>query len=127
VTDLTLKRLVTPRRVGQPWRTFYQPVRASNVLPDIPIAYIGCSGQGSDELPFLACMEKMKTLGVKTDTIRTGHSCILMAPGMTTKLLVKYATSDKTGQARHAKSEEQEVSRATPSMLASPLRGRTAA
>jgi len=81
--------LVTPRLVHQPWRTFYQPVKALKDWPDIPIAYIRCSG--FDPSPFGHFEEVMRQdPKVRTDVIETGHSCMLTEPDETIRLLDKY-------------------------------------
>ncbi len=82
-------RLVTSRLVHQPWRTFYQPVKALKHWPDIPIAYIRCTG--FDPSPFGHFEEALrKDPKVRTDVIDTGHSCMLTEPDETIRLLDKY-------------------------------------
>ncbi len=80
---------VTPRLVRQSWRTVYQPVKALTQWPDKPIAYIRCTA--NTPAAFDAFLETMKTdPKVRTDTIDTGHSCMLTKPEETIRLLVKY-------------------------------------
>jgi hypothetical protein len=89
-TDSRSKEIVAPRLVGQPWRTFFQPVQALNVWLNIPISHIWCSGDGSAQLLFSYFMEKMKAHPwIKTDIIRTGHCCMVTESALTTELLVK--------------------------------------
>ncbi|MET1029011.1 MAG: alpha/beta hydrolase [Dongiaceae bacterium] len=81
--------LVTARLVHQPWRTFYQPVKALKHWPDIPIAYIRCTG--FEPSPFAYFEDVMKKdPKVRTDVIETGHSCMLTEPDETIRLLDKY-------------------------------------
>jgi len=90
LTDPAHVRLVTERLVHQPWRTIYQPVKALKHWPDMPIAYIRCTR--FDPSPFADFLEAMKQdPKVRTDVIDTGHSCMLIDPDETVRLLVNYA------------------------------------
>ncbi|HVJ40980.1 MAG TPA: alpha/beta hydrolase family protein [Dongiaceae bacterium] len=80
---------VQRRLVPQPWRTFYQPVKALPQLPRIPIAYIGCTVNQSPI--FASILAEMKdSPSIRTDTIDTGHSCMLTEPDETIRLLERY-------------------------------------
>jgi pimeloyl-ACP methyl ester carboxylesterase len=78
VTDAAIAKFLEPRLTAQPWRTVYQPVRALNVRPDIPVSYVACTGRG--ESPFTARLAEMEAdPAVRVTTINTGHLCMVTA------------------------------------------------
>jgi pimeloyl-ACP methyl ester carboxylesterase len=82
LTDARITQFVEPRLVAQPWRTCYQPVKAPDVRPAIPISYIVCTGWG--ETPFTARLAEMKNdPGVRTMTLDENHLCMLTNPEAT--------------------------------------------
>ncbi|HWA80937.1 MAG TPA: alpha/beta fold hydrolase, partial [Acetobacteraceae bacterium] len=44
VTDPHIVAFIEPRLAAQPWRTFYQPVKAMKSRPNIPVSYVVCTG-----------------------------------------------------------------------------------
>jgi pimeloyl-ACP methyl ester carboxylesterase len=58
VTDPAITAFLEPRLADQPWRTLYQPVKALNTRPNIPFAYIVCTGYGPS--PFTARLAEME-------------------------------------------------------------------
>ncbi|TCK33267.1 pimeloyl-ACP methyl ester carboxylesterase [Paraburkholderia sp. BL8N3] len=89
VTAPSLVEFVTPRLTLQPWRTFYEPVQARPLPPNIPIAYVYCSGYQSR---FVKFYEKFKDdPRVRTAVIDTGHLCMLSAPLKTIEILAELA------------------------------------
>ena len=76
LADPSIAKFVEPRLVAQPWRTCYQPVKALDVRPAIPISYIVCAGWG--RTPFTARLAEMKNdPGVRTMTLNADHLCML--------------------------------------------------
>lgn len=91
LNDPDLQKLVLPRLVGHPWRTLYQPVRALQQWPDIPIAYIHCTGPRTTPSPFKMLMDEMqKNPRIRTDTIATAHFPMLTERDRTIELLDRY-------------------------------------
>jgi pimeloyl-ACP methyl ester carboxylesterase len=88
--DPTIIDFVRPRLTGQPWRTFYQPVKALTPRPNIPITYICCTGYGPST--FTSILEKIKKdPKVRTEVINTNHYCMLAAPMETIDILINGA------------------------------------
>jgi pimeloyl-ACP methyl ester carboxylesterase len=86
VTDPALVEFVMPRLTLQPWRTFYEPVRARPLPPDISCAYVLCSGW--KPTPFTYFYEKFKAdARVQTIVMDTGHHCMLTEPLKTIEIL----------------------------------------
>jgi hypothetical protein len=90
VTDPELVEFVTPRLTLQPWKTFYEPVRARPFNPDTRLAYVFCSGW--QPTPFAYFYEKFKSDSrVKTVVMNTGHHCMLTEPLKTIEILASLA------------------------------------
>jgi pimeloyl-ACP methyl ester carboxylesterase len=88
VTDPAVLSFVEPRLNPHPWRSFYQPVRALKVRPDIPITYVVCTGFARS--PFTARLEEMKAdPKVRTAVIPSSHLCMLTAPEDTIAVLTE--------------------------------------
>jgi pimeloyl-ACP methyl ester carboxylesterase len=82
VTDPAIIDFVTPRLTHQPWRTFYQPVKA--------LKFICCTGFGPT--PFSSILDKLRAdPGIRTGTIETSHLCMLTDPQGTIDMLVNAA------------------------------------
>jgi pimeloyl-ACP methyl ester carboxylesterase len=80
---------VRPRLTPQPWRTFFQPVKALKQRPTIPTAYIKCIRNPASH--FNSALEEVKKdQAVRIDKIDAGHSCMITEPAETAKLLLKY-------------------------------------
>jgi pimeloyl-ACP methyl ester carboxylesterase len=89
LTDPTHIEFVAARLVPQPWRSFYQPVKALKQRPRIPMAYIRCTQNPAPH--FAAMLETMKAdPDFVTDAIDAGHTCMLTEPAETVRLLEKY-------------------------------------
>jgi Carboxymuconolactone decarboxylase family len=80
LTNPTYERRVVARRVDQPWRTFFQPMRALNVFPEIPVACIGCTGKGSAEREpekttelLVKCAAWDRSIGAQRASLRQMH------------------------------------------------------
>lgn len=87
VTDPATIKFLEPRFTRQPWRTFYQPVKALKVRPDIPFSYVACNGYGPTWFTArLAEMEADPTMRVIT--IDTCHYCMMTAIDETLAALV---------------------------------------
>jgi pimeloyl-ACP methyl ester carboxylesterase len=90
LNDQTIIDFVRPRLTSQPWRTFYQPVKALKPHPNIPITYIYCTGYGPST--FTSIREKIKKHPkVRTEVINTNHYCMLAAPMETIDILINGA------------------------------------
>ena len=90
LNDQTIIDFVKPRLTSQPWRTFYQPVKALKPHSNIPITYISCTGYGPTPFtPFLEGMKKDPK--VATEVINTNHYPMLAAPMETIDILVNGA------------------------------------
>jgi pimeloyl-ACP methyl ester carboxylesterase len=88
VTDPALVAFIEPRLAPQPWRTFYQPVKALKSRPDIPMSYVACSGYGQS--PFMARLAEMEAdPAMRTIVIDTSHHCMLTAVEETVAALVE--------------------------------------
>lgn len=91
ITDPAHQELLSPRLVHQPWRTFYQPVRALTQWPDIPITYIHCSGAKPNPGMFSSTLKRMEEIpSIRTDAIETGHFFMLTELDHTIRLLDRY-------------------------------------
>jgi pimeloyl-ACP methyl ester carboxylesterase len=89
LNDQTILAFVKPRLTSQPWRTFYQPVKALKP-PNIPITYICCTGYGPT--PFTSFLEVIKKdPKVRTEVIDTNHYCMLATPKRTIDILANGA------------------------------------
>lgn len=87
VTDPTMVAHIEPRLTRQPWRTFYQPVKALKSRPAIPTSYIVCTKYGPS--PFQGRLAEMTAdPAVRVTTIDTGHHCMMTAVDETTAALV---------------------------------------
>ena len=76
LTDPSIAKFVEARLTPQPWRTLYQPVKALDVRPAIPISYIVCTGWG--QTPFTSRLAEMQDdPGVRTMTLNADHLCML--------------------------------------------------
>ncbi len=90
VTAPALVDFVTPRLTLQPWRTFYEPVQARPLRPDMSVAYVYCSAWQPS--PFILFYERLKAdPGVRTAVIDTGHHCMLSEPQRTIEVLASLA------------------------------------
>jgi pimeloyl-ACP methyl ester carboxylesterase len=90
LNDQAIIDFVKPRLTSQPWRTFYQPVKALKRYPNIPITYIRCAGYGPST--FTSILEKIKKdPKVRTEVINTNHYCMLAAPMETIDILINGA------------------------------------
>jgi pimeloyl-ACP methyl ester carboxylesterase len=88
VTDPALIAFIEPRLAPQPWRTFYQPVKALRSRPDIPVSYVACSGYGLS--PFMTRLAEMEAdPAVRAIVIDTSHHCMLTAVDATIAALVQ--------------------------------------
>ncbi len=82
VSDPATIAFVQPRVSAQPWRTFYQPVRALKSRPPIALSYVCCTGWGAT--PFTARLSEMEADPmIRTTTIKADHRCMLTAPEAT--------------------------------------------
>lgn len=91
VTDPDHQALLAPRLTDHPWRTLYQPVKALAAWPDIPIAYIHCSGNRANSEVFRGMLKRMEeSPGVRTESIATGHFPMLTELDQTIRLLERY-------------------------------------
>jgi pimeloyl-ACP methyl ester carboxylesterase len=87
VTDPAIIAFVEPRVSPQPWRTFYQPVRALRSGPTIALSYIACTGWGTT--PFTARLPEMEAdPRIRTAALDADHHCMLTAPEATIAALV---------------------------------------
>jgi pimeloyl-ACP methyl ester carboxylesterase len=87
MTDPAMVEFLESRLTHQPWRTFYQPVKALKVRPDIPFSYVVCIGYGPS--PFtarLAEMEEDPTMRVIK--IDSSHFCMMTAVDETITALI---------------------------------------
>jgi pimeloyl-ACP methyl ester carboxylesterase len=76
-----------PRLLPQPWRTFYQPVEALKIRPDIPFSYIVCTGWGPT--PFTARIAEMEAdPAMQVIKINSNHHCMITAPEETLRALI---------------------------------------
>jgi pimeloyl-ACP methyl ester carboxylesterase len=87
VTDPAMVAFIEPRLAAQSWRTFYQPVKALKVRPDIPVSYVVCTGY--EPSPFAARLAEMEAdPAVRITTIDTSHHCMLTALDDTVEVLL---------------------------------------
>jgi hypothetical protein len=88
LTDPLLVEFVFPRLTDQPWRTFYEPVHACHLPPDVSVGYVYCSGPHAR---FNEFYKKLKgDLRVQTAVIDTSHFCMLSEPLKTTEILARF-------------------------------------
>lgn len=88
VTDSATVAFLEPRLVPQPWRTFYQPVKALKDRPKIPFSYVVCTGYGPS--PFMARITAMEAdPTIRVIEIKTSHFCMITAPEETLAALVE--------------------------------------
>jgi pimeloyl-ACP methyl ester carboxylesterase len=87
VTDPAMVAFIEPRLTRQPWRTFYQPVKALKPRPAIPTSYIVCTKYGPS--PFQGRLAEMTAdPAMRVITIDTGHHCMMTAVDETIAALV---------------------------------------
>lgn len=87
ITDPKTIAFVEPRLVGQPWRTFFQPVKALTTRPDIPLAYVVCAQ--SNPSPFMARLPEMQAdPAIRTAILDTHHQPMLSMPDKTVTVIV---------------------------------------
>jgi pimeloyl-ACP methyl ester carboxylesterase len=87
ITDPKIIAFVEPRLVAQPWRTFFQPVKALKTRPDIPLAYVVCERSNpSLFMPRLA--EMQANPAIRTATIDTHHQPMLSMPDETVAVIL---------------------------------------
>jgi pimeloyl-ACP methyl ester carboxylesterase len=87
VTDPPTVAFLEPRLAPQPWRTFYQPVKALKARPNIPFSYVVCTGFGPS--PFTARIAEMEAdPTMQVIEIKTSHHCMITAPNETISALV---------------------------------------
>ena len=88
VKDPSVIEYVQARQVDQAWQTYFQPVKALKVRPNIPHAYIRCTD--FDNPSFDAFLEKFKKDPLFTTyVLKTSHHAMLTAPKETIELLAK--------------------------------------
>jgi len=79
-----------PRLARQPWRSFYQPVKALKFRPDIPYTYV--RALGFDPSPFIYFYGEMKKdPKVKTIELQGSHLCMLTESQAVIDILLKTA------------------------------------
>lgn len=88
VKNATVEKFVEPRLVGQPWRTFFEPVKTSPELASVPTTFILCTGW-KDRSPFGQFEEKMIKQNARIIKIPTSHLCMLTDPEETLDALTK--------------------------------------
>jgi pimeloyl-ACP methyl ester carboxylesterase len=87
VTDRAMVEFLEPRLTHQPWRTFYQPVKALKVRPDIPFSYVVCTGNGPS--PFTARLAEMEAdPTMRVIKIDSSHFCMMTAVEETITALI---------------------------------------
>lgn len=87
VTDPAVVEFLESRLTHQPWRTFYQPVKALKVRPDIPFSYVACIGYGPS--PFTARLAEMDAdPTIRVIKIDSSHFCMMTAVEETIRALI---------------------------------------
>lgn len=87
VTDPAMVEFLEARLTRQPWRTFYQPVKALKVRPDIPFSYVVCTGYGPS--PFTARLAEMEAdPTMRVIKIDSNHFCMMTAVDETITALI---------------------------------------
>jgi pimeloyl-ACP methyl ester carboxylesterase len=87
VTDPAMVDFLELRLIYQPWRTFYQPVKALKVRPDIPFSYVACTGYGPS--PFTARLAEMEAdPTMRVIKIDSNHFCMMTAVDETIAALI---------------------------------------
>jgi hypothetical protein len=89
VTDPAMVAFIEPRLLAQPWRTFYQPVKALTRPPAVPTSYIICTGSGYHPTLFQGRRDEMQAdPAVHLRTIDTSHHCMMTAVDETVAALL---------------------------------------
>lgn len=87
VTDPALVEFLESRLTLQPWRTFYQPVKALKIRPDIPFSYVVSTGHGPS--PFTARLAEMEAdPTMRVIKIDSSHFCMMTAVEETITALI---------------------------------------
>ena len=90
ITDPALVAYITPRLAPQPWRTFFEPLRAAPPPAHIPTSYVYCEGYlGSGFGQFYNRFKNDPH--VRTAVLGSGHHCMLLDPLATVEMLVSLA------------------------------------
>jgi len=88
IKDQALIEYVQARQADQAWQTFFQPVKALKVRPNIPHTYIRCTDFVNPS--FDAFLEKFKKDPLFTTyELKTSHLAMMTAPKETIELLAK--------------------------------------
>lgn len=88
VKDQAVIEYAQARQVDQAWQTYFQPVKALKVRPNIPHTYIRCTDFVNPSLD--AFLEKFKKDPLFTTyVLKTSHFAMLTAPKETIELLAK--------------------------------------
>jgi pimeloyl-ACP methyl ester carboxylesterase len=87
VTDPAVLDFVTPRIGGQPWRTFFEPVRVSPDIASVPQTYILCT-EWSIPSPMTRFVPVMEARGARIVTIAGSHLSMLTEPEETLEAIL---------------------------------------
>lgn len=87
VNDPEVEAFVNPRLTLQPWRTFFEPVKASPDVASLPTTYILCTGWEARS-PMPQFIPVVEARGAKIVRIPSDHFCMLTAPKETVAALV---------------------------------------
>lgn len=90
VSDSEVEAFVNPRLTLQPWRTFFEPVKASPDVASLPTTFVLCTGWEARS-PMPQFIPVMEARGAKIVRIPTSHHCMLTAPEETVAALVSAA------------------------------------
>jgi pimeloyl-ACP methyl ester carboxylesterase len=88
VSNPDVSNFIMPRLIGQPWRTFFEPLELTGASDHIDRSYVRCARA---KLPhFEHTYERMKgTVKVRTSVIDADHFCVLSDPEMTARILLE--------------------------------------
>jgi pimeloyl-ACP methyl ester carboxylesterase len=89
VTDPTMTAFIEPRLTDHPWRTFFEPIKASLQTPEIPKAYVRCARH--EHMAHAEALERTQSAGFRVKIIDADHFCPLTAAEETTEALIQFA------------------------------------
>jgi pimeloyl-ACP methyl ester carboxylesterase len=77
---------IKPRLTGQPWRTFFEPIKLTGTAAPVPKGYILCAGSSRSHFEH-TYQRMLKDAGVRTSIIDGDHFCPVTNPVRTAEAI----------------------------------------